>query len=77
MEPLARIKDILRDILHVAEIPDTATQQDFPEWDSMAYLAITLAIESEFEVELTRENIDRFGSVQGILEEVARARNAS
>lgn len=47
-----------------------SSQENTSEWDSLAYLSIISAMEEEFEIEITEKNINNFGSVQNILNEI-------
>ena len=67
---LVRIKKILSEILGVDNIPDDASQDDYTEWDSMAYLSVVAQLESEFGIEISEKNINNFGSVPDIFKEI-------
>tara|TARA_B110000008_G_C16877631_1_gene527490 strand:+ start:146 stop:394 length:249 start_codon:yes stop_codon:yes gene_type:complete len=58
--------------LSIEKIQPEAAQENFPEWDSMAYLSILSSIEDEFEVSITEENIDNFGSIPQIMSEIKK-----
>ena len=52
------------------EVSSMASQEDFSEWDSMAYLTILSNIEDEFDISISGENIDKFGSISQIINEI-------
>lgn len=68
-----RLKDLVASILGVDSVADHATQEDLPEWDSMAYMSVVAGVEDEFGVEATAENIEYFASIDGILDVIGSA----
>ena len=56
--------------LTVSSIDLQSSQENISEWDSLAYLSIISAMEEEFEIEITEKNINNFGSVKNILNEI-------
>lgn len=69
---LLRVKAIIAEALNldISEINDTASQENFFSWDSMTYLSILSSIEDEFNVSISAENIDEFGSVSKIINQI-------
>jgi len=69
-----RVQLIIAEALNltIEEVPPEAVQANFSEWDSMAYLSILSIIEDEFGVSVSEENIDKFGSVPQILDEIRK-----
>ena len=65
-----RVKEILIDILNLDFIDDNACQEDYAEWDSMAYLSIVAAIEDEFGIAINGTNINKFNTIPNILKEM-------
>ena len=65
-----KIITLLSNILNVKSIDLKSSQNDIPEWDSLAYLSIMSAVEEEFEIEITEKNINNFDSVKNILNEI-------
>jgi len=67
-----RVKAIIAEALNldISKIHDTASQENFFAWDSMAYLSILSSIEDEFNVPVSAENIDEFGSVTQIINQI-------
>ena len=57
-------------ILNVKNIDLQSSQANTPEWDSLAYLSVLSAVEEEFAIEISQENINNFSSVQKILNEI-------
>ena len=56
--------------LNVNSINLKSSQENTSEWDSLAYLSVISTLEEEFEIEITEKNINNFGSVKNILNEV-------
>ena len=56
--------------LNVKNIDLQSSQANTPEWDSLAYLSVLSAVEEEFAIEISQENINNFSSVQKILNEM-------
>ena len=56
--------------LNVNSINLQSSQENTSEWDSLAYLSVISIMVEEFEIEITEKNINNFGSVKNILNEV-------
>ena len=56
--------------LNVNSIDLQSSQENTSEWDSLAYLSVISVMEEEFEIEITEKNINNFGSVKNILNEI-------
>jgi len=61
------VRAIVAEILGLEEVLESASQETLTEWDSMAYLSIVSALEDTFEIDITEENINDFGSVEKII----------
>jgi len=61
---------IVSKILNVKNLDLQSSQENTPEWDSLAYLSVLSAVEEEFAIEISQENINSFSSVQKILNEM-------
>ena len=53
-----KLKDVLSNVLGVSieEINDDSSPDSLDKWDSLSHLKLVMAIESEFEVELSPED---------------------
>ena len=71
---LHHIQSIIAEALNVTieKVSPEASQENFPEWDSMAYLSILSSIEDEFGISVSQENIDNFGSIPQIIDEIEK-----
>ena len=56
--------------LNINSIDLQSSKENTSEWDSLAYLSVISAKEEEFEIAITEKNINNFGSVKNILNEV-------
>ena len=56
--------------LEFEEVSSGAVQEEFSEWDSMAYLVILSNIEDEFDISVSEENINNFGGIPQIINEI-------
>ena len=61
---------VVSNTLNVKNIDLQSSQANTFEWDSLAYLSVISAMEDEFEIEITEKNINNFGSVKNILNEI-------
>lgn len=63
-----RVKQMMAATFHipVARIPDDATLENVPEWDSLGHIELMLAIEMEFGVQLPTETIIDLVSLDAI-----------
>lgn len=72
-----KVKKVLIEELNLESIADVAKQEDYPEWDSLTYLRIIVAIENAFRIEITPGNINKFNSIESIVNEIKKCRNHS
>ena len=61
---------LIEKALNVNSIYLQSSQENTSEWNSLAYLSVIIAMEEEFEIEITEKNINNFGSVKNILSEI-------
>ncbi|GEM_PF-2264146 len=71
------VKGVLINELNLEAIEDGAKQEDYPEWDSLTYLRIVAALEHAFKIKITSENINKFNSIENIVNEIKKCRNHS
>lgn len=69
MEPIQKIQEIFRDIIGRADITlkPTDTPADIDGWDSVAHINILAAIQDEFGIELTLDEISGFANAGDII----------
>ena len=60
------IEELIRHTLMLSadtQINDQTTPQDIPEWDSLGHINIITAVEDEYDIEITPEQIAKLESV--------------
>ena len=64
----SKLREILANALDIEpeELDDNASQKNISEWDSFALMAMVTALEEEFKIELTLEEIMEMQSLQKI-----------
>jgi acyl carrier protein len=64
----SKLREIIANALEIEpeELDDNASQKNISEWDSFALMAIVSALEEEFKVDLTLEEIMEMQSLQKI-----------
>ena len=64
-----RLRPIFRDILDDPELPVTPTLSpaDCPQWDSVAHVRLVLAIEEEFAIQFSTEDVAGFATVADLV----------
>lgn len=72
MSLIEEVKKVLIGELNIDTIEDTAKQEDYSEWDSLTYMRIVAAIENNFGIEITADNINNFNSVANIVQEIEK-----
>jgi len=71
-DQLKKIKEIICDVINIDEIDNEASQEDYVEWDSLAYLSIISELEDQFNISVSSKNINNFDSVQNILKNITK-----
>ena len=74
-----RVKDIMAGVLRMpaTRIPDDATMENVPAWDSLGHIEMMLAIEMEYGVALSTETMIELVSLQAIETFLLRQRAAA
>ena len=64
----SKLREILANALDIEpeELDDNASQENISEWDSFALMAMVTALEEEFKIDLTLEEIMEMQSLQKI-----------
>ena len=64
----SKLREILANALDIEpeELDDNASQKNISEWDSFALMAMVAALEEEFKIDLTLEEIMEMQSLQKI-----------
>ena len=74
---LEYVKTVAADVLGVrrSEIDGNSTPQQFANWDSISHVSLVLAVEEQFGVEFTPEEITNMESIGKIAELLSRKLN--
>ena len=65
-----KVITLVSNTLNINNIDLQSSQENTSEWDSLAYLSVISVMEEEFEIEISEKNINNFGSVKNILNEI-------
>jgi acyl carrier protein len=65
---IEQVIDIVRKATKNTNIDTHSSMQNTNGWDSLAYLVILQELEDVFELKLSSENINSFGSIKEIIE---------
>jgi len=63
-----QIIEIVKKVTHNSRVDINSTDKSVEGWDSLAYLLIAEKIEELFNIAINNENIDKFNSIQSVLE---------
>ena len=61
-----RIKQIMKDVFVLSNIPDDISQKNCSEWDSMHHLQLVVGLETEFDVSFEPEDIAEMVSLDEV-----------
>ena len=65
-----KVINLISEILNLENLSNDASQENTEQWDSLAYLSIIAKLENEFKIKVNQKNIDNFGSVKNIVNEI-------
>ena len=65
-----KVEHLILDILNIESLPPGASIENTEEWDSFAYLSIVFQLETEFDIKINQENINKFNSIENIVAEI-------
>ena len=65
-----KVEHLILDILNIENLPPDASIENTEEWDSFAYLSIVFQLETEFDIKINQENINKFNSIENIVAEI-------
>ncbi len=66
MQPLDRVQTVFSDVFQIAreQVRPDSSPDTIPNWDSLQHLNLVLALEQEFQVQFTPEEIEQLLSVE-------------
>ena len=71
-----RVIEIVSQVCRSNEINQNSSQENTPEWDSLAYLVICSELQLEFNLKIDESNFDKLSSIESIVNHIQKA-NAS
>lgn len=72
MNSQPKIIEIVSDVLAGVEVDDLTSRQVTPEWNSLKHMEIIFAIEEEFEIQYSEEEMIAIASIGDIVDSIAR-----
>ena len=72
MNSQPKIIEIVSDVLAGVEVSDLTSRQGTPEWNSLKHMEIIFAIEEEFEIQYSEEEMIAIASIGDIVDSIAR-----
>lgn len=74
MSTLFRLNSIFQDVFDdpTLSVQPETSQQDLPEWDSVAQVKLVLAIEEDFSIRLSSDELSNIHTVGDFLSAIAR-----
>ena len=72
MKAQTKIIEIISDILNNVDVNDSTSRQTTPEWNSLKHMEILFAIEEEFEIQYSVEEMVEISSVLDIVNSIVR-----
>ncbi|MAG38634.1 hypothetical protein CMO90_00945 [Candidatus Woesearchaeota archaeon] len=65
-----KVINLISEVLNVKNLSSKASQENTEQWDSLAYLSIIAKLENEFKIKINQKNINNFGSIKKIVDEI-------
>jgi len=59
---------IVKGVTKSNSVDKKTSQNDIPQWDSLAYMSILSEVEAKYQIEITQQNIQKFDSITSIIE---------
>ncbi len=72
MKAQTKIIEIISDILNNVDVNGSTSRQTTPEWNSLKHMEILFAIEEEFEIQYSVEEMVEISSVLDIVNSLVR-----
>ena len=65
-----KVINLISEVLNVKNLSSKSSQENTEQWDSLAYLSIIAKLENEFKIKKKKKNINNFGSIKKIVDEI-------
>jgi len=62
-----RLRSVLTELLHLPPEAESLSREARPEWDSLRHVEIIFAVEEEFAVHMTREEMGKASSLAALV----------
>ena len=66
-----RVIQIVKETTQAKDVDEFSNVDNLPNWDSLAYMTVVAAVEDEFKIRVSQENITEFDSVEKIVRMLA------
>jgi len=61
-----RVKQVMKEVFGLNDIPDDISQKNCDRWDSMRHLQLAIGLETEFDISLEPEDIAEMKSLDDV-----------
>jgi acyl carrier protein len=77
MDVIERLTLLVSDVLEVDPemVDSSSSRENLAEWDSLAHLRIVGAVEEEFAVKLTMQEINEISSIEALQQLIAKRKS--
>lgn len=74
VEILEKLKEILEDVLDIPcnDFTENTLRKDIEEWDSLAHINIVMAMENEFKVKFTLQEVNMMSEISRIIDIISK-----
>ena len=71
---IEKIQEIFKDVFDNEEllVEEKTTSEDIEEWDSMAQIDIVVALENEFQIKFTIEEVQKLTSIKSMMSTLSK-----
>lgn len=65
-----QVKEVLKRVLNISNVPDEISQQNCDNWDSLRHLNLIVELEDEFDVSFEPEDIAEMKDIDTIIKKI-------
>ncbi len=73
-EILESVIAIVKQATRSEDVDKSSSTENFPKWDSLAYMSVVGEVEIKFGIEITEMNINDFNSIEAIVDIVKKSK---
>lgn len=70
-----QVKEVLKRVLNISNVPDEISQQNCDNWDSLRHLNLIVELEDEFDVSFEPEDIAEMKDIDTIIKKIEEIKN--